>query len=247
MSKNRAISSEIDRKSYGSLSIEEDGPVTAMDTAVVEQDHCSVFQTTCNLVSVLTGSGMLSLPYAAEELGWSAIALLVFLCLIFMYSFELLACSIETTYSRENSQRGKHISQYHIDYLSFGKLAFGEYGDKLVLLIFGTEVSLALVSFLMNIGINLHVIDSRISVSMGIVLSAILTCIMSFTNLKTVSFSSAVGLALTLLTVVAIFASGLQLQDAGMLSARQYKTFDIKGLPIALGLVAFCFGGHGTL
>lgn len=232
-----------ERALYGSLSIED---VSDIDQTEIEDQHanCSVFETTCNLVSVLTGSGMLSLPFAAAAAGWSALILLLVFGAIFMYAFDLLASSIETYYANVNYHRHKTISDYHIDYLSFGKLTFGPYGDKIVLVVFGTEVSLALVSFLMNIGINIHVINSDISVSMGIILSAIITCIMSFTSLKAVSFSSAVGLALTLLTLLAILATGVELEGVG---SREYKAFDVKGVPMALGLIAFCFGGHGTL
>jgi hypothetical protein len=44
-----------------------------------------------------------------------------------------------------------------------GKEAFGPKGDKIVLGILGTELFLALVSFFINIGINLTVIFSGTS------------------------------------------------------------------------------------
>jgi amino acid permease len=237
--------SDVGRKRYGAVSAEE-GDGNTETVSANQPVLCTVFETTCNLVSVLTGSGMLSLPYAAAKAGWFALVLLVVLSSIFMYSFDLLACSMETYYTRVNQRLHQSMKDYHIDYLTFGTLAFGQNGGTIVLLIFILEVSLALVSFLMNIGINIHVINSDIPVSTGIVLSACLTCIMAFTNLKAMSFSSAVGLALTLLTVLAIFVTGLQLsaEDAEL---RQDKSLDVGGVPMALGLVAFCYGGHVTL
>lgn len=209
---------------------------------------CTVFETSCNLLTILTGSGMLSLPYAAAACGWSAMGLLILLCGVFMYSFELLARSIEEHYSHENTFRRKHISNYSIDYLSLGLVAFGRYGDKIVLSVFGTEITLALVSFLMNIGINLNVIHSDISVNKGILLAAALTCALSFANLKTVAYSSFIGLALTLLTVTAILISGLELRsDDAIAEMREYNLVNYSGIPVSLGLIAFCFGGHGTL
>ena len=190
---------------------------------------------------------MLSLPFAAAESGWSAVAILVALCAIFMYSFELLAKSIEELYDQDNLYKFSHIYNYNIDYLSLGLRAFGKNGDKIVLCIFGTEVTLALVSFLMNIGINLHVINTDISVDHGILLAAALTCALSFTNLKTVAYSSVIGLVLTLLTVMAILITGLQLNDQTMLDTRRYELLNLSGVPVSLGLIAFCFGGHGTL
>jgi amino acid permease len=249
MNDNNVKISSKERATYGALSTTYEEGSWEDDGSVETGATCTVFETTCNLVSVLTGSGMLSLPYAAAQAGWSSLVILVVLCSIFLYSFELLATSIETFYTRENASltRTKPISYYNIDYLSFGILSFGQYGDRIVLVIFGAEVSLALVSFLMNIGINIHVINPSISVSTGILISAGLTCIMSFWNLKTVALSSVVGLALTTLTVVAIFASGLHLHDEAMLATREYKMLNLTGVPVALGLIAFCFGGHGTL
>lgn len=190
---------------------------------------------------------MLSLPFAAAESGWFAVVMLVILCAIFMYSFDLLARAIEEMYEQENLYKFSHIYTYHIDYLSLGQRAFGQYGDKIVLCIFGTEVTLALVSFLMNIGINLNVINTDISVDHGILLAAALTCALSFTNLKTVAYSSVIGLVLTLLVVFAILMTGLQLNDPVMLDTRRYELMNLSGVPISLGLIAFCFGGHGTL
>lgn len=233
---------EVDQRSYGAVPSDPD------DERNDNLANCTVFETTCNLLTILTGSGMLSLPYAAAACGWSAMGLLVLLCSVFMYSFELLAKSMEEHYSHENTYRSRHISYYNIDYLSLGQISFGQYGDKIVLSVFGTEVTLALVSFLMNIGINLHVIHSDISVNQGILLAAALTCVLSFANLKTVAFSSFVGLALTLLTVAAILISGMELRgNSAILETREYEIVNFSGIPISLGLIAFCFGGHGTL
>ncbi len=245
MSNDKFYSGNVDRRSYGALNIE---PFVVASDGTNCTATCTVFETTCNLLTILTGSGMLSLPYAAAACGWSAMGLLVLLCAVFMYSFELLAKSIEEHYSHENTFRPKHISNYNIDYLSLGLVAFGRYGDKIVLSVFGTEITLALVSFLMNIGINLHVIHPDISVNQGILLAAAVTCAMSFANLKTVAYSSFIGLALTLLTVAAILISGLELRSSDLVAeTREYELVNYAGIPVSLGLIAFCFGGHGTL
>jgi len=241
-----AVSLNIDRKTYGSVNSEPNDP--QRNELTENAHHCTVFETTCNLLTILTGSGMLSLPYAAAACGWSALGLLVVLCGVFLYSFELLARIIEEHYTHENTFRLKHISHYNIDYLSLGLISFGRYGDKIVLSVFGTEITLALVSFLMNIGINLHVINPAISVNQGILLASALTCAMSFFNLKTVAFSSFIGLAMTLLTVVAILVSGMELRGGvDVVESREYELVNYAGIPVSLGLIAFCFGGHGTL
>lgn len=119
--------------------------------------QCTVFETTCNLISVLTGSGMLALPYAAAQIGWIAIPLLLLLGCIFLYSFHLIAQSIETRYKSINASQPTYIpydlSHYQIDYLHLSKLAFGYHGDRIVLVILSLELFLAQVTFYMSIGI----------------------------------------------------------------------------------------------
>jgi hypothetical protein len=116
---------------------------------------------------------MLSLPYTAAAMGWSAIGLMTILLVTFLYSYVLLADSINTVTTLRQHRREERVlhplrGSVHeqqddtslIDYTVLGKEAFGKYGDKLVLGILGTELFLALVSFFINIGINLNVIFS---------------------------------------------------------------------------------------
>jgi ABC-type uncharacterized transport system permease subunit len=69
---------------------------------------------------------------------------------------------------------------------------------------------------------------------------------LSFLKLKQMSYSSSLGVALTSLVLFALLASGAQ-QPVGDAVLRQYKTFNKSGVPLAFGLIAFCFGGHGAL
>ena len=68
---------------------------------------------------------------------------------------------------RQRRREGKHeLCSLHIDafddslidYTVLGKEAFGKGGDRIVLGILGAELFLALVSFFINIGINVNVI-----------------------------------------------------------------------------------------
>jgi len=125
----------------------------------VDTIRCTVFETTCNLVSVLTGSGMLSLPFAAAQIGWMAVPLLLLLGCIFLYSFHLIAQSIETRYKSINASQSSYISydlsHYQIDYLHLAKLTFGRHGDRIVLVVLSMELFLAQVTFYMNIGMRI--------------------------------------------------------------------------------------------
>jgi amino acid permease len=229
------------------------GDDSADGAAVVDRNlpevKCSVFETTANLLAVCTGSGMLSLPYTGRVMGSSAIVLVGIFCACAMYTFHLLAITIESLYSSKKAQLS-HGSIAHIDeidYLSLGKAALGKYGDKVVLASFGMEISLALVSFLINIGININIINPHLSISQGILIASVISALLSMLNLKLAAISSALGLSMTLLTVFAILLSGMQLDSLVQQPAAVYHTLIPTGVPVSLGLIAFCYGGHGVL
>ncbi|KAJ1441454.1 hypothetical protein B484DRAFT_427148 [Ochromonadaceae sp. CCMP2298] len=168
---------------------------------------CSVFETTCNLISVLSGSGMLSLPFAAAQTGWAAMLLLLLLGCIFMYSFTLLALTVETRYKQ--------------------------------------------------------VVFPQLSTTTATLMASLLSCLLALLDLKSIAFSSVIGLCLTGLVLVAILLTGLMGQGTNDLGSgindmgtdisgtnditRSYSLFSLGGMPVSMGLMAFCFGGHGTL
>ena len=86
---------------------------------------------------------MLSLPYTAAAMGWSAIGLMILLLLTFLYSYVLLANSINTVATLRQHRRelsgpnaaseGEEDATSLIDYTVLGKEAFGPCGDKFVL------------------------------------------------------------------------------------------------------------------
>lgn len=59
------------------------------------EPKCTVFEATCNLVTLVTGAGMLCLPYTAVKVGWFASVLLVVMSLGFIHSYSLLGSSID--------------------------------------------------------------------------------------------------------------------------------------------------------
>lgn len=238
--------------------------------------ECTVFETASNLVSVLSGSAMLSLPFAASALGWVGVPMILILARMFMYSFQLLAECVETQYEyerHESKRPNTHIFFFNIDYLTLGKRTFGEHvGDKLVLIAFGSEMLLALVSFIMNIGLNINVINPNLSVLDGTMISSIISIVLAMIDLKMAAYSSAIGMIMTIFIIFAIMITGWQLEtgiahdqqlaaasadaSAGggptsdvrhLADEREYVLFDPTGLPVALGIMAFSFGGHGTL
>lgn len=186
------------------------------------------------------GSGILSLPYAAKCMGWTAIAALLLLGSMFMYAFTLLAQVIRTYLARHDLEK-----TYIVDYLLLGRYCFGQYGESIVMFTFSAELLLALMSFLMTIAINLELLfRNHISFTTGIILGGIANVLLCSLNLKLAAYSSAIGSAMIVLTLAAIYMSGVEMEHQ---SLQRYKTLDTTSLSLSGGLIAFCFGGHSTL
>eukprot|EP01041_Mallomonas_annulata_P007431 gene7431-15191_t len=198
---------------------------------------CSVFETASNIITIITGAGMLSLPYVAACLGWSSICLLLIVACLFMYTYSLLAEAVK--YSIKMNPFYETI-----DYFTLGRLSFGKGGDKAVMCILFIELLLALVSFLINIGTNIHLINPKITISRGILCSTVLAAILSCFSIKKIAYFGTAGNVLTCLTVIALGISGIELLPSW---STDTSFVNESGLPLAIGLTCFCFGGHGAL
>lgn len=237
---------------YGAVSpveVEDVQDKADMDGNEQEHHHTTVLETSANLISVITGSGMLSLPYAAANMGWASIGALAIIGSIFMYTYDLLAQSIAAYHMRFGqlpSSRKDHIAV--VDYVTFGRLAFGKHGTNMVFAVFCVEMLLALVSFFIMISINLNIIVPSLPIKVGVLVAAVVTWMLIMQDLKLAASASAFGLAMTALIVMALFFSGIQLDNAmDTSSVVKYDSFSLQGVPLSVGLIAFCFGGHGAL
>lgn len=249
--------------------------VAAVEIVSTPSKKCSVSETSVNLLTVLTGSGLLALPFAARSMGWSAVILLLLEGGMFMYSFVLIGEAISTVVIKKKQQQqpGQETQQEEqplIDFSYLGKESFGANGELIVTGILFMELFLALVTFLINIALHLNVLfPSTVSVETGVWLAAIVTVILAQFDLKKISITSALGVILTLLVFVALVATavhryGISTDEAYLNNhidnnlnhlhhgesadkVYSYTVFQARGVPFSLGIISFCFGGHGTL
>ena len=264
---------------YGALSMIDDLYGIHMENVGTSDDvpdshaKLTVLETSSNLVSLVTGSGMLALPAAASLAGWSALLCLIVLASIFIYMFALISESIESLVVRKrcgalvdniSSAMDKNEdvdnSSMHptsalsaipskissIDYTTLGKAAFGKYGDFLVGIVLAIELLLALTSFMINISVNMRVVYPNIPIEFGILATSLTSCVLSTFDLHKISYTSAIGVSMTALVIVSIFVAGNTLPSNSSLDHRSYNYCRLSGMPMALGLISFCFGGHGA-
>jgi vesicular inhibitory amino acid transporter len=230
-----AIENEIDERSGPSLLEEEP-----------KGGKCTTGETMINIVKVVVGSGMLSLPFAAKSMGWSGIIVLLLLGSIFLYSFDLLAEAIDIYRSKHNNRLNSTHSTFMVDYIALSREGFGDFGEKLVLTLFSVGLLLPLMSFFINIGLNLNYIAApSLSVSGGIITSACISLFLSLFELNVAAIASSFGLTLTFFIIFALFWSGSSLDFPP--EEKEYDILNMEGVSMSLGLIAFCFGGHATL
>jgi amino acid permease len=215
------------------------------DDTLVSTGKCTVVQTVVNTVMIITGAGMLSLPYAAANVGWSCVVVLVVVAGAFMYAFDLVAEALEQLIARHATTHDRRQYVASLTYISLAEAAFGPRGAGLVTLSLSVELFLALTSFFINIGLNLQTVFAAVDVATGIGLAATLTCVLASLDLQYASYTSALGVCLTGLLLVALLVAGAQLPISSS-AATAYVFFVPQRLPVSLGLVAFCFGGVGA-
>lgn len=240
--------------SYGATEPCEEVNIQIQILEQKSEGKCSVFDTTCNLISLMTGTGLLALPYAAMTMGFSANLLLVFLAIVYFYTLSLVASSIDFLHQRNTYNLLKpndNIPILTIDYLSLGSAAFGPLGGRIVGFSLAAELLLALVSFFINIGLNISTLNNNIHPFVGIIFASLLSMILSSFHIKFVSYSSALGVAMTFLIVITLLISSLQVERESINSSydvkdKKFDQLNLSGVPLSLGLIAFCFGGHGA-
>ncbi len=264
---------------YGALSMVDDLYGIHMENVGEKSEvpespaKLTILETSSNLVSLVTGSGMLALPAAASLVGWTSLVCLVVLASIFIYMFALISESIESLVVRKrcgalvdnissamdknenvdnsSSQANSVLSSIpsnisSIDYTALGKAAFGKYGDVLVGIVLAIELLLALTSFMINISVNMRVVYPNIPIEFGIIATSLTSCVLSTFDLHKISYTSAIGVSMTALVIVSIFIAGNTLPSNSSMDHRNYNYCRLSGLPMALGLISFCFGGHGA-
>ncbi|KAL0336369.1 UNVERIFIED_CONTAM: Amino acid transporter AVT1I [Sesamum radiatum] len=108
------------------------------------QNKGTTFITTCfNGLNALTGIGILSIPYALSEGGWTSLTALFMICLVCLYTGLLLKRCMDTNPLIKT-------------YPDIGAQAFGRKGRAVISIFMYLELFLLAVEFLILEGDNLH-------------------------------------------------------------------------------------------
>ncbi|CAL5218396.1 g69 [Coccomyxa viridis] len=204
-----------------------------------EEAKSGFLKTLFNAVNILCGVGLLATPYAAAQMGWASLLLLVVLGLMFLYTAKLLG-------------RCMADASWILTYPDIGEHAFGRRGRLLISIMLYSELYITAVDFLIMEGQNLSAIAPAFVPFGGalgsarqawvIIAALIMLPTVYFRNMGLLAYLSAAGvltsLSLTCLVGTIAAEHGFEHTELPFLKPR--------GLPLAIGLLSFNYGGHSV-
>lgn len=182
------------------------------------------------------------MPYAVSQGGWLGLTFLLIFSVMCCYTAILLRRCLDSN---------PHIGSYP----DVGEAAFGKWGRWTVSILLYSELYFVAVEFLILEGDNLAQLFPNFSLPLGLTSLTVHQCFVVLSalcmlptvwlrDLSLLSYVSAGGVFASLFIVLAVGWVGL-LDGVGFHS--QGRTFiHLSGLPVAVGLYAFCYCGHAV-
>jgi vesicular inhibitory amino acid transporter len=189
-----------------------------------------------NTTNMLMGVGILSLPFALRVAGWLGLVGLLGLSAVTNYTGRLLGRCMSRTHARA--------------YPDIAYIAFGPRWKAVVGVVLYTELFMMTALFLVLMGTNLAHVFPRLSAKWCMAIAFLLLLpVLNLSDLRVLSYFSAVGTASTLVLVLVIIAyAGGQLSEAvhdrAMPADTVFIATDTFGF--AFGLFACAYSGHAV-
>ncbi|CAL4955638.1 unnamed protein product [Urochloa decumbens] len=206
------------------------------------------FSRSClNLSNVISGVGMLSVPYALAQGGWLSLALFALVGAVCYYTGELVARCM-----RAGGDSGGAAVRSYPD---IGQLAFGAAGRKAIGAVMYAELYLVAISFLVLEGDNLDKLLPGAAVALPgggllrgrqlfiLAAAAVILPTTWLRDLSVLAYVSAVGLVASAALTASLVWAGIA--EHGF-HAKDGNVFSLAGLPTSLSLYFVCFSGHGV-
>ncbi|KAK3289784.1 hypothetical protein CYMTET_2797 [Cymbomonas tetramitiformis] len=197
-----------------------------------------------NSVNILMGVGLLSIPYALSQGGWSAIGVLGLLWAMTNYTGKLIALCLEAPcrVDFKNYTPGCLPLETYED---IGEAAFGKTGRTFITAILYTELIGTCGLFLILEGDHLALLfpDSMSPAAFMVLSAAIILPTTYLADLSALSYVGLVGLisAIALMGVVLYDFTGNFPVDLSTTALLEPSSF-----PLTFGLLAFVFAGHAV-
>ncbi|ONK73861.1 uncharacterized protein A4U43_C03F330 [Asparagus officinalis] len=199
------------------------------------------FARTCfNATNALSGIGVLSMPYALAQGGWSSLVLFLVVILVCCYTGSLI-------------QRCMDADPLTQTYPDIGEVAFGYKGRIAIAILMYLELYLVGVSLLILEGDNLDKLFPNTSLevaTLSIKGKQLFVCVAALIVLPTtwlrdlgvLAYFSVAGVLASAILLASLFWTGVA--ETGFRA--KGKALSLEGLPTALGLYFVCFTSHAV-
>eukprot|EP01064_Diplonema_japonicum_P014715 TRINITY_DN223_c0_g2_i8.p1 TRINITY_DN223_c0_g2~~TRINITY_DN223_c0_g2_i8.p1 ORF type:complete len:491 (+),score=138.28 TRINITY_DN223_c0_g2_i8:60-1475(+) len=241
---------QIDAGSYGTHEedreegYDSDGCASSSKPMLGEgEKRKEMFKSYSNVVCTMAGTGILQLPYTLKQGGWSMAALIIGVAGMANYTGKLVIYNLY----RPGGIRLK-------GYPETGEAAFGVKGKYAVHIFHKGTVLGVSTLFLILAAKFLHDcwnqmgFDHNPSVKVWTLLTTVMVAppTLFLANVDALSFTSALGGAVTIAVVLGVVILGLT--DNGHSAAKGgHKMIDVLNFPVAFSTVCLSFGGHTCL
>ncbi|KAJ8625843.1 hypothetical protein MRB53_034373 [Persea americana] len=201
----------------------------------------SFIRTLFNGLNALSGVGILSIPCALSEGGWSSLILLLMVAIMCCYTGLLL-------------KRCMDVSPNIRSYSDIGELAFGNKGRVLIAVFMYLELYLVAIEFIILESDNLNkllpnlsfkVFELTIAGKQGFILIAAFVILPTtwLRSMTLLAYISAGGALASIIVVVSVLWAGT-LDGVGFHG--KGRLINLSGFPTAVSLYAFCYCGHAV-
>ena len=208
------------------------------DTYYIDDKLSTTAQTMFNMVNLLIGIGLLSLPLGFKLAGW-----IIGSCMLILGAALTGYTAILLTRSLETDRRA-------YTYSDVAALAYGRVMTSITAIIFMLELTAAGSALFILFGDNMHAVIPEVSSNTFKLLCFLLMLPTTLLPLKILSYTSIIGILSTVALIIVIFIDGVY-KPHGPGSLREplptsWTPDHWTTLPLALGLFMAPFGGHGV-
>ncbi|KAJ7953817.1 putative Amino acid transporter [Quillaja saponaria] len=198
------------------------------------------FRTCFNGLNVLSGVGILSMPYAVSQGGWLTLISLFVIAMLCWYTGLLLQRCMETHHEKKS-------------YPGIAELAFGYKGNVVVSIFMYLELYLVAVEFLILEGDNLEKLFPKMGFRIGslkmegknffvLLTSLIVLPTTWLRSLGMLAYVSVGGVLASIFLVACVLWAGVV--DGVGFYGKDQLLLNWEGFPTAISLFAFCYSGH---
>lgn len=206
--------------------------------------YCPVWRAAFNILSACFGAGILTLPYTILRGGWVSIAAFVAVPAICVYTATIL---VDCLYDND-PETGRRV-RVRSSYEEIGVVVWPQHGRRVVNGVFRITMFLVSTSFLVLAGSFLKSTfpNAPLSERVWTVLAgAVVVPTLFLRNIPQIAWVSMIGVLANTVPVIVTLWYGFH-YSSSQWSVHSIQSGNIEGSFIAINIIVFSYGFHGTL